>query len=253
MPGSWSERNRWSWQLPPIAPVSSVAVEIVGTKQLCQRGSPLGFGWRSDGGSPTLCPSMAHSPSDGHVGYIVLPQIAGSCKNPGMPSQYLVCPEVAICQRIHLWEGKSASNRPCENSNASPDRCGQEPWILVAFWGRADVVASGTFLEHVCLVVGCPGRNSRSQVWVGADIPTAREETGCVFWVIQQSKVVWRFPGVQALTVRRCCVVTPVDMLAVEVTNVQTGVWKRRDVRWGESRAWRFVDVDDLASCDVYA
>jgi len=48
-------------------------------------------------------------------------------------------------------------------------------------------------------------------------------------------------------------VVTPVDMLAVEVANIQTGVWKRRDGRWGQRRAWRFVDVDDLVSCDVYA
>jgi len=42
-------------------------------------------------------------------------------------------------------------------------------------------------------------------------------------------------------------------MLAVEVANMQTEVWKWRDGRWGESRAWRFVDVDDLVSCDVYS
>ena len=48
-------------------------------------------------------------------------------------------------------------------------------------------------------------------------------------------------------------VVTPVDMLAVEVANIQTGVWERRDGCWGESRAWRFVDVDDLVPCAVYA
>jgi len=39
---------------------------------------------------------------------------------------------------------------------------------------------------------------------------------------MQQSKVVGYCPGVQALTIRRCFVVTPVDVLAVEVTNVQT-------------------------------
>jgi len=48
-------------------------------------------------------------------------------------------------------------------------------------------------------------------------------------------------------------VVTPVDVLAIEVANVQAGVWKRRDGCWSESQAWRFVDVDDLVSCDVYA
>ena len=37
-------------------------------------------------------------------------------------------------------------------------------------------------------------------------------------------------------------------MLPVEVTNVQTGVWEHRDGRWCESRAWRFVEVNDLVS-----
>ena len=73
------------------------------------------------------------------------------------------------------------------------------------------------------------------------------------FWVVQQSKVVGCCPGVQSLAVRGCCVVTPVDMLAIEVTNVQTGVWERRDWRRSESHAWRFVDVDDVVTCDVYA
>jgi len=101
------------------------------------------------------------------------------------------------------------------------------------------------------------------QVWFGADVPTVREEAGCFLWVIQQSKVVGCCPEVQALTVKRCFVVTPVDMLAFEDTKIQTGVWKRRDGRWCESRAWRFVRygftltlrfyVDDLVSCDVYA
>ena len=96
-------------------------------------------------------------------------------------------------------------------------------------------------------------KTREGQVWVGADVPTAREETDCFLWVLQQSKVVGCRPGVQALTVRGCCVVTPVDMLAIEVANVQTGGWERRDGRWSTLRAWRFVDVDDLVTCDVYA
>jgi len=104
---------------------------------------------------------MAHNSFDGHVGYIVWPRVVGSRKTPGMPSQCLVCPEVAISQRIHLWEGKSASNQACEISNASPDRCGQEPWVLVALWGKAAVVTVGNFVEHACPAVGRPGRNSR--------------------------------------------------------------------------------------------
>ena len=214
---------------------------------------PSGLGWRSDRGSRSLCPSMAHSSSDGHVGYIVWPQIVGSRKNPGMPSQCLTYPEVAISQRIHLWEGKSATNQPCESSNASPDRCGQEPWASVALWRKADVVTAGTFLEHVCPAVGCPGRNS----W-RPGLGWCRRPIGERSWLfplgysLQQPKVVGCCPGVQALTVRRCFVLAPVDMLAVEVTDIQAGVSERRDGRWCESRAWRVVDVHDLVSCDVY-
>jgi len=51
-----------------------------------------------------------------------------------------------------------------------------------------------------------------------------------------------------AFTVRGCCVVTPVDKLAIEVANVRTGVWERRDGRWSKSRRWMFVDVDDLVT-----
>jgi len=47
-------------------------------------------------------PSMAHGSSDGYVGCIAWPRIVGSRKNPGMPSQCLMCSEVAISQRIHL-------------------------------------------------------------------------------------------------------------------------------------------------------
>jgi len=89
------------------------------------------WGWGSgEERSRTLCLSMAHSSSDGHFGYIVCPRIVGSRKNPGMPSQYLMRPEVAICQRFLLWKGKSASNQPCESFNASRDRCGRnlESW-----------------------------------------------------------------------------------------------------------------------------
>ena len=112
-------------------------------------------------------------------------------------------------------------------------------------------MTAGTFQEHVCPAVACPGRNSRRSGPGCSDIPSVRGDTGCFLWVIQQSKVVGCCPGVQALTIRRCFVVTPVDMLAVEVANIQDGVWERRDGRRCESRAWRFVDVDDLISCDV--
>jgi len=41
-------------------------------------------------------------------------------------------------------------------------------------------------------------------------------------------------------------------MLATEVANIHTRVWEHRDGRWCGLRVWRFVDVNDLISCDIY-
>ena len=84
------------------------------------------------------------------MGYSVWPQITGSRKNLSMPSQWLMCLEVAISQQIRLWEGKSASDQPCKSFNASPDCCGQARWVSMALWEKVDVKTTGTILEHVC-------------------------------------------------------------------------------------------------------
>ena len=63
----------------------------------------------------------------------------------------------------------------------------------------------------------------------------------------------WLLSGIQALTVRRCFAVALVNMLAVEVVDIQIELWERRDGGRWESWAWRFLDVNDLISGDVYA
>ena len=48
----------------------------------------------------------------------------------------------------------------------------------------------------------------------------------------------------------------PVDVNRVDVIALMWSRWNREIAltsRWCESRAWRFVDVNDLISCDVYA
>jgi len=162
-----------------------------------------------------------------------------------------MCPEVAISQRIHLWEDKSASHQPCESSTASSDRCGQEPWVSVALRGYTDVVTAVTFLEHVCPAVSCPSRNSRrpGPAWCRRSIGERRNwlfplshraVQGC--WMLPRS------PGSHRQGMLCCYPSWHVDSW---ITNIETGVWERRDGRWCESRAWRFVDVSDLISCDV--
>jgi len=83
-------------------------------------------------------------------------------------------------------------------------------------------------------------------------VSSVREEIGYSLRVVQQPKIVGCCPEIPDFTVRRCCVVTPVDILAVEVASIHVGVWERRDSRRCETRVWRFVDVNDLVSCDVY-
>jgi len=60
------------------------------------------------------------------------------------------------------------------------------------------------------------------QVRVGVDVPSMRGETGPPLRSCR-SAVVDCCQGGRFLTVRRCCAVTPVDMLAAEVLSIQTG------------------------------
>jgi len=91
------------------------------------------------------------------------------------------------------------------------------------------------------------GKTREGQIWIGTNVPSVRE-AGCFLWL-----GCWMLPRVPGSNRQESFVVTPVDMLAVEVTNIQTGVWERRYGRWCESLVWRFVDVNYLVSCDIYA
>ena len=171
-------------------------------------------------------PYTAYNSCDSCMGCIVYLQIAGSNKIPGMPCRCLLCLEVAIFQQIHLWGGKSVSNQSCESCNTSTHRCGQELWAPVALWARVGVVTTGTFLEHVCPAVVCGGRHSQrpSQTWCRRS--TSERRKWLLLWVVQQPNIFDCCPGVQALTVRKCFAVIPVDMLAVEVVNIETEEWE---------------------------
>ena len=95
--------------------------------------------------------------------------------------------------------------------------------------------------QSVVLAVIC-----KRLVRVVADVPLVRQETGYSLWVMQQVKVIGCCPGVLTLTIRRCFAAVQVDMLAVEVTNIQTEVWEHQNGRRCESQGWNFLDVNDL-------
>ena len=113
-------------------------------------------------------------------------------------------------------------------------------------------MTAGTFLGHVYLAVGCPSRNSRRPGLGWCRRSNLQKKKLAVYFGLYSRPRLLDVAQESGLSPSRD-VVTPVDMLAIEVTNVQTGVWELRDGRWSKSRVWKFVDVDDLVTCDVYA
>ena len=113
---------------------------------------------------------------------------------------------------------------------------------------------TGTFLAHVYQAVVCPDRDSQEPGagWCRRSIGERRNwlfplgrtaARGC--WMLPRS------PGSDRQMF--CCNPSSVDMLAVEVANIESGMWKRQDGHRPESRAWRFIEVNDLISCYVHA
>jgi len=102
-------------------------------------------------------------------------------------------------------------------------------------------VTAGTVLGHVCPAVGCPGRGSRRPGlgWCRRSNGERRNwlfPLGCT--TVQGC---WMLPRTPDSHRPRIFFVTPVDLLAIEVANVQAEVWERRDGRWCESRAWSCI------------
>jgi len=123
---------------------------------------------------------------------------------------------------------------------------------MVALLERVGVVTAGTFLENACQPVGYPGRHSRrpSPGWCRSSIGEMRN------WILllgcTAARSCWLLPRSPGFHGLETFAVAPVDMLVVEVAKIETGVWERRDGHWCKSRAWKFVDVNDLISFDVY-
>ena len=67
------------------------------------------------------------------------------------------------------------------------------------------------------------------QVWVGTDVPASREEAGSVFRIMQQVKIALARPINQRFSIWTGGAITPVYMLAVKATCVETGVWEHWD------------------------
>jgi len=165
----------------------------------------------------------------------------------------------ALSMFCYVWRWQSFNGFACKKAKALPISLAKVPALH-----QITVSLGGVMKDSRCCDRGNFPRTRQSGSrlsWQHSRRPSPGwcwcsigERTNWLpLWVVQQLKVVGCCPGVQALTVRGCFVVAPVDMLAVEATNKQTGVREPRDDRRWELRAWRFVDVNDLMSCDVYA
>ena len=169
-----------------------------------------------------LCPSTAHNSCDGHVGYIF-------GRREQVLAKFLVCPLDIFC--IRRWQSLNVFT--CKKAKALPISLAKVPTL--------HRIAVGRNLESWCRYEGGPmlwrrelsyntsvrqsavmAETREGQVRVGVDIPSVIGETGCFLWVIQGC---WMFPKSPGSPVKVCFVVTPtpVDMLAVEVTNGTSG------------------------------
>ena len=99
-------------------------------------------------------------------------------------------------------------------------------------------MTTGTFLAHVYQAVVCPDRHSQEPGagWCRRSIGERRNwlfplgrtaARGC--WMLPRS------PGSDRQMF--CCNPSSVDMLAVEVANIESGMWKRQDGHKCESQA----------------
>ena len=112
---------------------------------------------------------------------------------------------------------------------------------------------AGTFLEHVCPGVGSPGRNLRrpGPGWYPRHIGEERNwllllghaaVQGC--WMLPKS------PGSHRQEMFCCNSSWHVGSWSHQHTDWGVGT---SEGRWCESRAWRFADVNEILSWDVYA
>jgi len=148
-----------------------------------------------------------------------------------------MCLEVAISERIHVRRQKHLQSA-FESSNVSPDCYGQEPWASVVLWGKADVVTTGTFLEHVCLTVSCPGQNSR------------RPGLGCCRRSIGERRS-WLFSlGVQQSRVVGCCPGSHHHGMFCCIPSWRVGSWSRQRTEWGVGTSeWPLVWIANMEIC----
>jgi len=180
---------------------------------------------------------------------IVWPGIVGSRKNPGVPSQYLNV----------SGGGNLSTYSPVRGQKRFQSALQKFQRFTGSLWAGT-LSLGGVMREGRCCDRESFPRTRLSgsrlswpklaKARSGWCRPSIGERRSWLFLLGYTTvHVVGCCPGVQALTVRRRFVVTLVDMLAAEVSNIQARVWEGWDCRWCESRAWRFVDVNDLISC----
>jgi len=178
------------------------------TKRLYQSQSPLGLGWKSDGESRTLYPSMAQFlrcphgihclTADSRLSqkswYAFSFDVSGGCN-------------LSTDSRVRRQKRFLSALRKFQRFTRSLWQEPESQWIYGGTMSWPRELSKNTSVQQSAVLA--PTRDG--QVLVSADVQSVRGEAVCFLWVIQQTKVVGCCPGVQALTVRGCFVVTPVD------------------------------------------
>ena len=74
-----------------------------------------------------------------------------------------------------------------------------------------------------------------------------------ILGIVEKGKIIGACPGQKAVSIRAVGVITPIDMGAVEIIRIQTGVDEHWKVGNLQPRWWRFVDVNDFITVNIHA
>ena len=64
------------------------------------------------------------------------------------------------------------------------------------------------------------------KIRVGTCIPAARVQAGGIFWVMEWDKMVGTCPAKQAFPICTVAIIIPINILAIKVANIATGMWE---------------------------
>ena len=81
----------------------------------------------------------------------------------------------------------------------------------------------------------------------------ARMKGGHILWIVESEKANKACPSNKAVSVSITGSITLVDMRTIKIASIENGVKEHWKIRCLQSCRWRFVDIDNSITINVYA